>query len=149
MGVFRVIPKIAPEHYQTFAIKAPVQTHTRKATCAEVDCQMAEKGWVTVVDLGTELGQKQAYYIKHQSGRSYTKEATPNPNVVRLIFKGGQECFQEHRVSLDRPANFIVKGGDWRGNPRGTAVRRHTKPEYWVEEMQENLQAVRKVKDRG
>src|SRR3546814_4928795 len=74
------------------------------------------------IDLGTDLGQKQAHYIKHQAGRSY-KKISAQDGVVVLEFASGQPCFQEHRVRNDLPEVFRVKGGDRRGNPLRTPTR--------------------------
>jgi hypothetical protein len=43
----------------------------------------------------------------------------------------------KHQVRLEKPEIFIVKGGDHRGNPKGTPTRVHTKAEFWVEEFAE------------
>lgn len=133
---------------QTFAISAPKSTHTRKATCEEVECPQYLRGWTMKVDLGTDLGQKQAYYIKHHSGRSY-KVADQRDGLVTLEFRGGQDCFREHRVPTGRPERFLVKGGDHRGNPLNTKTRVHTKPEFWVEEFAENQDRLKTAIEKG
>lgn len=146
--VNRVTPRIGAQHMQTFQISAPVSTHTRKASCEEVECAQYARGWRIRLDLNTELGQKQAYYIKHHSGRSYTVVSQVE-GLVELEFKGGQPCFQEHRVRTDRPEIYRVKGGDFRGNPLRTPVRTHKKPEFWVEEFAENQDRIRSAIEKG
>ncbi len=133
---------------QTFQVVAPISTHTRKATCEEVECEQYARGWRMKLDLQSDLGQKQAYYIKHHSGRSY-KVIGQQDGLVELEFKGGQPCFQEHRVRIDRPEIYRVKGGDYRGNPLRTPVRTHKKPEYWVEEFAENQDRLKTQIERG
>lgn len=133
---------------QTFQVVAPRTTHTVPATCEEVECGMYARGWKMKIDLQTDLGQKQAYYIKHHSGRSYRVESQAD-GLVTLEFGPNQPCFQEHRKKIDRPEIYRVKGGDSRGNPLGVLTRVHKKPEFWVEEMQETLGRLDEVRKRG
>lgn len=138
---------LGPEYMQTFAIRAPKGAY-RRGTCADVSCRAAERGWTMKIDLNTDLGQRQARYIKHRSGRRY-EIVDQRDGLVTLKFPGGQECFQEHRVRTDMPEQFLVKGGDKRGNPRGQLTRVHKKPEFWVEEFQENSVRLNQLKERG
>ena len=140
--------KLPAERFQTFQVVSPVSTHTRPATCEEVECGMYLHGWRMKVDLQTELGQRQAYYIKHSSGRSY-KVLGQQDGLVELEFAANQPCFQEHRTSIGRPEIFRVKGGDSRGNPLRTPVRTHKRPEYWLEEFQENQDRLKTQIERG
>ena len=133
---------------QTFAISAPKATHTRAASCEEVECAQYLRGWKIQVDLNTDLGQQQAHYIKHSSGRSY-RVTDQRDGLVTLEFRSGQPCFQEHRVGIGRPEEFLVKGGDYRGNPLRIKTRVHTKPEFWVEEFAENQDRLKTQFERG
>ncbi|HKZ21162.1 MAG TPA: hypothetical protein VJQ57_13760 [Acidimicrobiia bacterium] len=133
--------KLGAQAYQTFQILAPKETHTVPASCEEVECQQYARGWMMKIDLTTDLGQKQAYYIKHHSGRSYTV-TDQRDGLVTLTFRSGQPCFQKHRKDIERDPLFRVKGGDKRGNPLRTATRVHKKPEFWVEEFAENQQKI-------
>lgn len=127
--------------YQTFQIVAPKETHSVPATCEEVECAQYKNGWAMKIDLTIELGQRQAYYIKHQSGRSYEVHEQRD-GLVTLHFRPGQPCFNEHRKSIERDPLFRVKGGDKRGNPLKIPTRVHKKPEFWVEEFAENQQTI-------
>lgn len=142
-------PALRPEEYQTYQILAPVSTHWRTVSCEDFGCAQGEFGWRMRIDLSTELGQKQAFYIKHHSGRKFTWEKEGDAGMVVLTFPSGQNCFQEHRVRLDREARYLVKDGDHRGNPRGTRPRVHTKPEHWVEDFAENQEAIAEVQRKG
>lgn len=133
---------------QTFQVVSPTSTHTREATCEEVECAQYARGWKMKIDLGTELGQRQAHYIKYQSGRSFTRESLGD-GLVELTFGASQPCFQEHRVSVGRPEIYRVKGGDSRGNPLRTPMRTHKKPEFWVEEFAENQDRLKTQIERG
>ena len=146
--ISRITPKLPASAMQTFQVTAPVSTHTRKASCEEVECGSYLRGWRMKIDLGTELGQKQAYYVKHHSGRSYNV-VDQRDGLVTLEFPGGQPCFEEHRVRNQLPERFLVKGGDHRGNPLGTVTRVHKKPEFWLEEFQENQDRIKTRVERG
>lgn len=147
--VSRATPRLGADKVQTFQVASPLSTHWRAATCEEVACEMAERGWKMQIDLNTELGHRQAYYIKHQSGRRFTHTSIA-PGMVELSFPSGQPCFQEHRVRLeDRTEKFLVKGGDHRGNPLRTPTRVHKKAEFWLEEFQENQDRLNRIAERG
>lgn len=106
-------------------------------------------GWKTAVDERTDLGQGQAYFIREQSGRQFTEERTPVGMTV-FTFPAGQACFRAstHTAPMDRPPIFVVRGGDWRGNPQRRS-RVHTRPELWVEDCAENLDKVTERIKRG
>ncbi len=145
----RITPNLPPSAYRTFQISSPLATHWRPATCEEVDCSNFLNGWKSAIDEGTELGQRQAYYIRKQSGRKYTEDRESQPGLTVFVFEAGQSCFSasQHKTPLGRPEHYLVKGGDWRqtyGTPR-----RHSKPEFWVEEMQENFDKIASHKERG
>lgn len=133
---------------QTFQIVAPISTHTRPGTCEEAECPQYARGWRMKLDLATELGQRQAYYIKHDSGRSY-RVVEQRDGLVTLEFAAGQPCFAEHRVRLERPEIYRVKGGDHRGNPLKTLTRVHKKPEFWVEEFATHQEKIKTRIERG
>jgi hypothetical protein len=143
---FRLEPAAPAAAMQTFTVSAPLSTHFRPGTCGEAGCQAHEHGWRTVVDETTDLGQRQAHYIRTKSGRHFTEER--DPSGTAFTFPAGEQCFATHQVSLERPELYVVRGGDWRGNPTGE-VRRHTAPEFWVEEFAENLDNVKATKEKG
>ena len=144
----RVDMKTPVQMMQTFQVVSPISTHTKPATCEEVECDHYAKGWAMKLDLQTELGQKQAYYIKHHSGRKYAV-ANQVDGLVTLHFAPNQPCFREHRVPTGRPEIYRVKGGDYRGNPLRTPVRTHSKAEFWVEEFAENQDRLKTQMERG
>lgn len=146
---FRVTPALDVTQVQTFAIATPIATHTREASCAEVDCEHYLNGWRTTVDEGTDLGQQQAYYIRNVSGRHYREDRNQAPGLTVFEFEAGQTCFtaEPHRIQT-RPELFVVRDGDWRGNPTGRR-RIHQRPEDWVDEFANHQLAVRELRERG
>lgn len=144
----RFEPSLPAHAYRTFAIAAPIPTHFRAGTCAEADCAAYESGWRSLIDESAELGQKQAHYIRNQAGRAFT-ETRDEAGVTVFEFPAGQTCFREHQVPLERDARYLVRGGDWRGDPRGEGTREHLRPDLWVEEFAENLDSLATARERG
>lgn len=82
------------------------------AACEQVLCDAWQFGWETSVDEATPLGQHQATYIRHKSGRTFTEHRGEGLTVFR--FASRQRCFAEHRT---RPARWLVRGGGNREYP--------------------------------
>ncbi|MFB6548674.1 hypothetical protein [Streptomyces sp. NPDC056405] len=135
-----------PAHaYTTYTVRSPISTHWRKASCAESGCQAYGKGWrVRKENLTPEL-----LHTATHSGRKYS-ELSIAQGETYLVFEPGQPCFAEstHRVPLDRPELYLVRGGDWRGNPRGEG-RTHTKAEHWLEDLHEHTDRINRAIEAG
>ena len=146
---FRIEPALPAQAYQTYAVLAPLSTHWRVASCAEVDCSAHANGWSTTVDEATELGQRQAYYIRYRAGRSFT-EHRGETGLTVFDFPAGQSCFATdgHRISLERDEIFIRRGGDWRWAEPGSTYR-HTRPELWVEDFADHQDRIATAIERG
>lgn len=144
----RIVPEAPPAMYQTFQIAAPVASHWRDATCEQVGCPAYLNGWRTVIDERTDLGQAQAHYIRHDRTRRHREERMPD-GLTAFTFEQGQTCFDAHKARVERPELFVVRGGDWRGNPTRVEPRLHKNPDFWVEEFSENQDRVATVIERG
>jgi hypothetical protein len=133
----RITPNMSVEAYKTYRILSPQETHLRPATCAEVDCPHYLNGWsVRVEGLDAAL-----LHTARTSGRRYV-ERQVREGETWLDFSAGQWCFQKslHRVRKDRPELYVVRDGDWRGNPTGRS--RTLRPQDWIDdfgEHQDNL----------
>lgn len=136
-----IMPTAPPSMYKTYQIAMPLTTHFRPASCAEVNCSNYLNGWVTRVPVDSDFER-----IVRSCGRKWAVVKQEGAEMV-FTFAPGTPCFQEsqHRVTLDRPALFIVKGGDFRGNPTGE-FRQHAQPAHWVEDCALHLDKV--TKDR-
>lgn len=142
----RIAPKMNPEAYRTFEVHSPVATHFRDASCAEMECQHHLNGWVSRFDVTTTEGRQWSRAIG-QSGRKFTWER--NGNIVTFRFPPGQQCFQApHKVPVGRPELYVVRDGDWRGNPTGRQRREH-QPLLFVEQFEENLAKIRSKIEEG
>lgn len=131
--------------YQTYALRAPLSTHFRKATCREVNCPAYLNGWRTIV--GT--GSVQAQYIRAKSERVFT-EHPQDGGMVEFRFPPGQMCFRaaEHRAPLHREPLYIVRDGDHRGNPTGRR-RQHRNGADWVDDFGEHQQRLTDQREKG
>ncbi len=152
----RIDPALPIQMVKSYDIHAPLATHWRKATCAEVSCKAHTEGWVTMIPETAVSGNPQlvntterdhmanlkrlkdqdearAYYIRHLSGREFS-EHRDESGVTVFDFPPGQDCFEPHKTKIDRPEIFIVRGGDWRGNPTRES-RTHATPDDWVEDF--------------
>lgn len=140
--VNRLEAKLPVASMKTYQIVAPIASHFRPATCAEVDCVHYLEGWASPINESTELGKTQAWYIRNQSGRRYREDRGQAPGITLFVFEPGQQCFNSasHRMKLDRPSLYVVRGGDWRGNPTGQ-TRMHVNADDWVDDFM-NHQAV-------
>lgn len=141
----RIPPQGKVQDYKTYQIAAPLKTHWRPATCAEVNCPQHEKGWqVRVENLTPEM-----LHAARTSGRKYI-ELHVAEGETWLVFEAGQACFRAamHRTKLDRQEIYIARDGDWRGNPTGRVLK-HTRPDHWCEDMNENNQRIIQIQQRG
>jgi len=140
---FRITPQAPPQFYKTYQIVSPISTHYRTGTCEEFGCLAHQHGWQTGVDESTELGQRQAHYIRALSGRRFVERRT-EIGLTAFTFEAGQKCFAEHKVPLDRPELYVVRGGDFRGNPRNE-VRKHSGADSWVNDFAEHQDRIARV----
>lgn len=148
--VNRIEPAMGAENYKTYGMSMPLQTHWRPATCEEISCEHYRSGWVSTFDLGTDLGQQQYEFCKHDRTRSFT-EQRPAMTLVKLVYAAGNTCFQrdDHKLPLERPARFYVAGGDFRGNPRGVPVRVHHSAADWCEDFAGHQDQLKTAIGRG
>jgi hypothetical protein len=148
-GLQRIAPLLPVHAAKTFHIVAPLATHFRAATCAEVGCPAYLHGWQTSVDEATERGQAQAHYIRHDTSRRHAERRAATGLTV-FGFEAGQRCFAagDHRIRVERPERFLIRGGDWRGNPRGEA-REHASAADWQEDFAGHQDRIRTAHERG
>lgn len=139
----RIDPNLPVGAYQTYSISAQRDT-TVVAACEQVGCPAWTHGWDSVIDESTELGRSQAAYIRTQSRRAF-RETKTDAGLTVFRFEAHQRCFAEHRT---RPEIYLVRDGDWRGNPTGRR-RQHARPADWVEDMQENQGRLAEAQQRG
>jgi hypothetical protein len=143
---FRFTPAGPASEYKTYAVTTPqTDRFWQKATCEDVDCEHFLHGWQTRVTAGGALAAAVL-----ASGRPILSTEQVGAEVV-FTFAPGTECFRssEHRIKVGRPDLFLVREGDWRGNPRGTPARIHQRPEDWVEDFATHTQAIADRLEKG
>lgn len=128
--VNRLDPALPPQARKSYTILSPADTEVVSA-CADVGCEQYKRGWRTVIDETTELGAKQAHYIRHEAKRDFVEGKT-DAGLTVFTFAALQRCFREHRT---RPVQYLVREGDYRGNPRGAAPIKHQNPQDWVDDF--------------
>jgi hypothetical protein len=127
----RIDPKLSVTAVKTYQAAA-ISDKTVVAACQSVGCDAWRHGWDTVVDESTELGKRQAAYIRKQSGRTFS-EMRHHEGMTLFRFDSGQRCFADHHT---RPAVYLVRGGDHRRNTG--LIREHVDPDEWVEDFAEH-----------
>jgi hypothetical protein len=146
--VTRITPALPAQAYKTYQIVQPLATHWRPATCEEAECGAYERGWKTAVDETTELGQRQAHYIRKLAGRRFVEERHPE-GMTAFVFQPGQRCFAQHQVPLEREPFYFVRGGDWRGNPTGVQPYQHRRGDDWVEDFATHQDRIARQIEKG
>lgn len=135
-------PRAQPGAYQTYAITVPTD-RTVVTACRDAGCLAWRNGWETKVDESTAQGQFQASYIRTQAGRTF-REARTAEGLTVFRFEAGQRCFAEHRT---RPQIYTARLGDHRRNLGG--LRRHSRPEDWVEDFGEHQARLANQREKG
>jgi len=134
----RPTPLLPVQGFKTYAVTKPPGTHTRPATCTEVDCKQWREGWSTPVATGADdsLLRRAAAGTVDGLRRRFTVRR--DGLLVWFDFPAEQPCFKArtHRIDLQRPGLYVVRGGDWRGNTG--LIRRHVNDVEWVEDFAEH-----------
>ena len=140
-GLLRVAPHLPVEAFKTYQIASPADRMV-KAACEQVDCDAWRDGWETAVDEATDLGRRQAAYIREMSGRTF-REMRSAAGLTVFRFEPGQRCFREHHT---RGEWFFERGGDWRG---ATSERIQHSPAGWVNSFGEHQERLAGQIERG
>ena len=137
------MPLMGPYSYQTYAIRAPLQTHTRSATCEEVDCKYWRDGWTF---RWLDLTEQEQYLVTHTRRRYRVIDFN---GEKYLAFDPGQPCFNSgsHRLSLDRPLFYYTGQGDRRVFTTRKAEK--LKPDSWRDRFGEQLTNLRDEINKG
>lgn len=151
-GLNRVAAQL-PEHtMKTYGLSAPIATHRRRATCAEVRCERQARGWRTLLDVSVPEHAAAANWIRLHSGLSYSLDV--NGDAVTFTFSAGQTCFDGlnglHTVALEREPFYFVRGGDWRTSlheRRNSAVL--MRAEDWVDDFANHQQGIADAHQAG
>lgn len=144
--LFRPPPLMGAAAYKTYEMRSPLSTHFRRGTCAEAQCPHYLNGWrVRIEALTPDL-----LHAARNSDRKYVEHHVAEGETY-LLFEAGQPCFRasEHRIRVERPPLYVVRDGDYRGNPSGNRARLHQRPENWVEDFAEHQQKLADEIEKG
>lgn len=146
MQPHRIQPQLPVEAVKTYQVASPIRSHYRRASCKEVRCPNYEHGWRTVLPASSH----DLIATLRRSGRKITSETVRPDGMVEFIFEAGQPCFEssKHVTSLEREPLYIVKGGDWRGNPRGERMR-HANADDFVDDFANHQQKLADRMEQG
>jgi len=142
-SVNRIDPAMPVGAYQTYSITSPQDVQV-KAACEQVGCAAWQYGWESAIDERADFGRAQAAYIRTQSGRTF-REQKRGDGLTVFRFEAHQRCFADHQT---RPEIYLVRDGDWRGNPTGRQ-RQHTSPDNWLEDFGEHQQRIADQQKKG
>jgi hypothetical protein len=151
-----IAPKYSAANAVTYAMKMPIQTHFRSATCEEAHCTNRLNGFKVHVEriisiYGPEQGSGIVHLMK-TSGKKFL-ELRVAEGQTWLEFEAGQDCFDgdqgRHVISLERPPTLYVHDGDYRGNPRGTQARVHTSLESWTDDLRSHTDTLHTAIQKG
>lgn len=134
-------PLLGPGAYKTYALRSPINTHFRTATCAEIDCKAYREGW-TIPLAG--LNAHDVHVARH-SGRRFREV-----DGRFLVFEPGQPCFRAHthKISVERPAFYFVGRGKYPlFNVR--QAHRFSNGDEWVDDFATHQDKLKAVIDRG
>lgn len=139
----RIAPLGPSSAYITYSITARPDTGQR-FTCQEVGCEYWRDGWDSPIDERTETGRMWAWMIRHQSGRDF-KELPRADGVTVFRFAAHQRCFRDHETIPDL---FVVRDGDWRGNPTKRG-RVHVNGVDWAEDFMQHEGQLADLREKG
>jgi len=143
----RLPPALPAGAYKTYQLLAPVSTHYRLATCAEVNCEAYRYGWAITVFAGSDDEQ-----VLRRAGRQFLAEDAGD-GFIRFVFPQGQPCFRvsTHRIALEREPLYFVRRGTWVRDPneRLPVLRRHVNGDDWAEDFGEHQQCITDRVKRG
>lgn len=142
---FRLPPRLPVTAVQTYQVSSPLSSHWRPATCEEVDCPQWRSGWRIRTD---DLTPQQLQAARDPKRKFTALDVSATEHW--LVFEPGQPCFlvwpgtgplldRHHRVQV-RPELYVIRDGDWRGNPTG---RRHVLgAQAWLDDFGEHQETL-------
>lgn len=147
--VQRIAPLLPAHSMKTFEIRRPLATHYRRARCEEVGCDKHRAGWIMGFDLTQQAkvdAANQVRRIAHHRGLRCRIDQVGT--TVTFTFAAGQQCLEGHQVPLERDPLWIVRGGDWRGNPRREQYK-HTSGESFADDWRSSQDRLDQAMEAG
>ena len=131
------------ETRRTFSAIMPEATHYEPATCEQVGCKRRAEGFAVLHDTTRQADRDRLDWIyANPGGRQWYK--TVEGGITRLDFPPGNDCFEQHRRMLDKPAMLVDRKGSHTARgvvDRLPIVRRHTRGSDFMEDLREHTSA--------
>jgi hypothetical protein len=134
-GECRFPPKLPAASMKTYELRQPLATHFVEVSCAQANCARRENGFIIGFDLTVPAkvaAANELAAIANRRGMKWSYEVVGS--TVQFTFAKGQDCFETHRRALEREPLYIVRNGDFRGNPRKER-KVHTSGENFVDDF--------------
>lgn len=147
--VQRIAPLLPAHAMKTFEVRRPLASHYRRARCEEVGCMKYAAGWVMGFDLTQQAKVNAANTIRRiVHARGLRCRVDRVGTSVTFTFPPGQQCLEGHQVPLERDPLFIVRGGDWRGNPRRDQYK-HTTGDSFMDDWRSSQERLDQAMGSG
>lgn len=121
-----------PQHKPGLIWRAdrPTATHSRPASCAEVDCDEYRHGWITVLNETDYAQADLADLIRVRYRGRFKADTVAGTTTFR--FEPGTECFKAstHRVAIQRPAETSRLD-----RATGRLLKAYDRPDQWLDDM--------------
>lgn len=140
-------PKLPSRYYKTYEVAAPLDTHFRRADCAEFECDAYREGWTYKK---ADLIAADLYDLVTHAGKRYKEMSLDDSSDIYVVFEPGQMCFQaaSHRIPLQRPELFFSGRGDFRTFSQRRA-NQFDNAEQWAESFAEHQDIINRVVEEG
>lgn len=123
----------------TYELRQPLETHFKVVDCKEAECPKFHSGWQMGYDLTDPLKVEAANLLASVARKRHMVFSHQVlGTVVTFTFQPGQNCFETHRIYLEREPFAIRRSGDWRGNPRGREEYVHKDVIDWRDDFAEH-----------
>ena len=113
-----------------YQVTWPKNTHFRRATCQEVDCDQFLKGWVTIK---IQIDSTEDCYIRNDKTRK-SVGVRMEDNTMSYFFEAGQPCFRSHRATSKKPPLLTVNQP---GRESARLIRANMDFDEWTDRFNE------------
>lgn len=146
-GAMIFAPDLMPDQVKTYEIEQELV----EVTCEDAFCHDYLFGFVTRVDETTDLGQRQAHFIRHDKSREHLEESDES-GLTRFTFPPGTKCFAppdrpRHTKPQEGTERLLEYVGDWRG-VAGSFIE-HDRAEVFLQSWAEHQQRLKDAIERG
>lgn len=146
----RFTPRGPAQAFQTYGVRTVPNRKGRRATCAEIGCAPHLHGWRTVLDPADPQTGARVHFIRTDRTRRHVEGRDEAGRFV-FEFEAGQTCFSatDDQHWTEHDALYLIRGGDWRGDPTGRPARTYDRPDQWVDDFASHQDRLATRRARG